>query len=756
MNRPFTALYVAAALFALVASPLHAQRVMERLGRGVAAVNQGDGKVFVTWRLFGNDPDGIAFNLYRKTGDAQPVKVNAEPITKATSYQDSGVDLTRDNEYFVRPVVNGNEGETSKPFLNKIAANSPARGYFEIPIKLPADTNAGEGSVGDLDGDGEYEIILKSWQLPTDTATSRITGNTIFQAYKTDGTLMWTISMGKNIREGEHDTQLMVYDLDGDGLAEVALKTGDGTVDGTGKVIGDPNADWIDRRQGSPTLGKQTTGPEYFTIFNGKTGAAMATTEYIPTREPTNGWGGIGGNEGNDNTGNRVNRFLACVAYLDGKLPSVIMCRGYYGRTVLAAWDWRDGKLTSRWVFDSSKHPNGGNPYVTASATVESAAPNKVIDNAGQWNGVQPNEYLLWDREGVTERGRVLSVDGNVLTVEEKLTPGANKGAHVYGYSGMGNHQVSVADVDDDGKDEIVYGAMVVDDDGKGLFTTGLRHGDSLHVGDLDPTRPGLEVWGPHENETERNGIYLQWTHGAALYDARTGKIIWGTAFGIDVGGAVSADVDPRYPGEEVWGMPGGLFSIKGEEISPQRPPGGGNSSFVIWWDGDPMREVLGGTGGAGRGGRGPATAPGAVAAAGGRRGARGPATTTAPARGGRGGGGGFGGIGVSKWDWQNSTSQVIFAALGVAGGRPIVQGDILGDWREELVLRTTDNTALRIYTSTIPTDMRLYTLMHDPQYREAIAWQNVAYNQPPHPSFFLGHDMKAPPKPNITFPPAR
>jgi hypothetical protein len=509
------------------------------------------------------------------------------------------------------------------------------------------------------------------------------------------------------------------------------------------------------------------TGPEYLSIFNGKTGAEVARADYIPTREPLARWGGIGGNEGNDNGTNRLHRFLACVAYLDGKLPSLVMCRGYYGRTVLAAWDYRDGKLTSRWVFDSSKHPNEGHPYVTASATIKADAPNKVIDNAGQWSGAQPGEFLLWDRDGVKERGKVASVEGNVLTVEEKLTPGENKGAHVYGYSGMGNHQVSVADVDEDGKDEIVYGAMVVDDDGKGLFTNGLRHGDSLHVGDLDPTRPGLEVWGPHENETERNGIYLNWSHGAALYDARTGKIIWGTAFGVDVGGAVSADVDPRHPGEEVWGMPGGLHNIKGQEISPQRPPGGGNSSFVIWWDGDPLREVLGGTGGGGAG-RGPATGPtsgpardGAaaqVAQGAGRRGAATGPATTGPARAGRGGGGGpgGGGVGVSKWNWETNTSQVIFAATGVAGGRPIVQGDILGDWREDLVLRTNDNSALRIYTSTIPTDVRMYTLMHDSQYRVAVAWQNVAYNQPPHPSFFLGHDMKAPPKPNITFPPQR
>ncbi len=362
-------------------------RQMENLGRGVVAVNEGGGKVFVSWRLLGTEAEGVAFNLYRATGGAQPLKLNIQPITKATCYQDIGVDLTKDNSYFVRSVINGKEGDMSKPFLNRIVANSAPRQYFEVPIKLPPGTSASDGSVGDLDGDGEYEIVLKGCQRPMDTSFRGITGNTILQGYKIDGTLLWTIQMGKNIREGEHDTQFMVYDLDGDGIAEIAVRTADGSVDGTGKVIGDPKADWVDRDQNSRTFGKIMTGPEYFSIFNGRTGAEMATVPYIPGREPTGGWGGIGGNGGMETTtvGNRLNRFLACVAYLDGVHPSVIMCRGYYGRSVLAAWDWRDGKLTSRWVFDSATHPNNGHPYVTRSATVDPAIGlNKVTDQCGK------------------------------------------------------------------------------------------------------------------------------------------------------------------------------------------------------------------------------------------------------------------------------------------------------------------------------------------------------------------------------------
>jgi rhamnogalacturonan endolyase len=677
-------------------------RQMENLGRGVVAVNQGNGNAFISWRMLGTDPENIAFNLYRVTGAGQPVKLNREPITKTTCYQDSGADLTQDNAWFIRPIVNGTEGPMSKPFLNRLAADAPVQPYIDIPLKLPERTMAGDGSVGDLDGNGEYEIVVKGAQRPMDTASPGITGNTVLQAYKFDGTLLWTISMGKNIREGEHDTQFMVYDLDGDGRAEVAVRTADGTVDGTGKTIGDPEADLVDRDPKSRTFGMIMAGPEYFSIFNGQTGAEMARAEYIPTRYPLEGWGGIGGNGGMEKipTGNRMNRFLACVAYLDGMRPSVIMCRGYYGRSVLAAWDWRNGKLTSRWVFDSATHPNQGFPYVTADATVDAAVGlNKITDKSGSWNGAQPGEWMVWDRYGVKEHRQVIAVKGKVLTVDENMTPGKNRGAHVYGYSGMGNHNLAVADVDGDGKDEIVYGAMVVDDNGKGLFTNGLRHGDSLHVGDLDPERPGLEVFGPHENE---GGEYDQWTAGAALYDARTGKILWSTPDAADVGGGVSGDVDPRYTGEEMWGIPGGLHSCKGEVVSARAPAGGSNSSFVIWWDGDPLREVLGGNR-------------------------------------------------IFKWDWLNASQQTLLTAQGSMSGRPVLSGDLLGDWREEVIFRAPNNSALRIYTTMDPTEMRIYTLMHDPQYRLSIAWQNVAYNQPPHPSFFIGNGMKAPPRPNIT-----
>jgi rhamnogalacturonan endolyase len=595
------------------------RRQMEKLGRGVVALNEGGGKIFVSWRMLGTDPDDIAFNLYRATDDGEPVKINDAPITDSTNYVDTGVDPAKSNAYFVRPIVKGVEQPMSKPFLNKIAANAPVRQYIEVPMQTPVGYTINDCSVGDLDGDGEYEIVVHMTGRGKDNAQNGPTDPPILQAYKLDGTLLWSINLGKNIREGAHYTQFMVYDLDGDGRAEVCCKTADGTVDGKGKVIGDPKANWVG------TDGRINKGPEFFTVFDGLTGAALATVDYIPPRGNLSAWGGIGGNGGNDSIGNRADRFLACVAYLDGVRPSVVMCRGYYGRSVLAAWDWRDQKLTSRWVFDTDK----GYPS----------------------------------------------------------------------YAGMGAHSVSVADVDGDGKDEIIYHSMVVNSDGTGRFSTGLRHGDALHVGSFDPGLPGLQVFGIHES-AGNTAKYM--TPGVALYDANSGKILWKDLISVDVGRGLCADIDPRYPGEEMWCSGSGLRDCKGEKIG--KAPS--STNFAIWWDGGLLRNLLDSNR-------------------------------------------------IMRWDWMRQTLVTILTAIGCISNNgtkatPCLSADLFGDWREEVIWRTQDNKALRIFSTTNPTKHRLYTLMHDPQYRLAIAWQNVAYNQPPHPSFFLGDGMKAPPRPNI------
>jgi rhamnogalacturonan endolyase len=596
---------------------------MEELGRGLVGIHEGGGRVFLSWRWLGTEPDSIGFNIYRSVAAVAPMKLNKAPITNATCFIDEQAPLDKPLSYFVRAVSNAQELAASALF--QFPTNAPARPYLPVPLQLPAGYSPNDGSVGDLDGDGEYEIVLKCEQRPRDTAFTGLTGETILQAYKLDGKLLWTIHMGKNIREGAHYTQFMVYDLDGDGVAEIACKTADGTVDGKGVVIGEANADWRDTNQNSRTFGRVLRGPEYFTVFDGRTGAALATTNYIPPRGDLGGWGGIGGNGGNDQVGNRVDRFLACVAYLDGTRPSVVMCRGYYGRSVLAAWDWREGKLTQRWVFDSK---DGENPY-----------------------------------------------------------------------SGQGGHQLTVADVDNDGRDEIIYHAMVVDDDGKGLYSTGLRHGDALHVGDLDPDRPGLEVFGIHENEEET--VRFQ-TPGTAVFDARTGKVLWSHGPGMDVGRGLTADIDPRHRGEEMWSGPAGLRTCQGERIGAAPR----TANFAIWWDGDLLRELLDRNR-------------------------------------------------IFKWNWTSNTLDTVLAPSDVTWNNgtkatPVLSGDILGDWREEVIWRTPDNRELRIYTTTISTTNRIRTLMHDPQYRLSIAWQNVGYNQPPHPGFHLGEGMKAPAQANI------
>ena len=459
------------------------QRTMETLGRGTIAIPQADGQVYLGWRLLATDPEGVAFVVDRSTDGAPPVRLTPGPILDSTNLVDPGAPLDRSNAYVVTPVLNGRDLPPGAPFVLK--ANAPRRQYLEISLQTPPGYAPNDASAADLDGDGEYEIILHMAGRGRDNSQDGPTDPPILHAYKLDGTLLWSIHLGRNIREGAHYTQFLAFDLDGDGRAEVACKTADGTADGIGRVIGDPKANHIN------AAGKILAGPEFFTIFDGRTGAALASTDYIPSRGDLGGWGGVGGNGGNDRSGNRVDRFLACVAYLDGKLPSVVMCRGYYGRSVLAAWDWRVGKLTSRWIFDTDKG------YPT--------------------------------------------------------------------FAGQGNHSVSVADVDNDGRDEIIYGSMVVDDDGKGLFSTGMRHGDALHVGDLDPTRPGLEVFGIHENEEpgEHQSLAPQCT------TLEVGEILWKTAHRGRSGCRPRASRGHRPEASRVasaGARPGGLRSSQGKD----------------------------------------------------------------------------------------------------------------------------------------------------------------------------------------------
>ncbi|WP_179086984.1 rhamnogalacturonan lyase [Paenibacillus odorifer] len=579
-------------------------RQAEKLNRGLVAVKVSSG-IFVSWRLLGTEELSVSFNLYRNG-----TKVNVTPITDSTNYQDNAG--TTSSSYTVRAIVGGIEQSDSP------AANVWANNYLDVPIQIPAGGttpdgvsytySANDASVGDLDGDGEYEIVLK-WDPSNskDNSQSGYTGNVYLDAYKLNGTRLWRIDLGKNIRAGAHYTQFLVYDFNGDGKAEVVCKTADGTVDGVGVTLGNTSADYRN------SSGYILTGPEYLSVFSGQTGKTLTTIDYVPARGTVSSWG--------DNYGNRVDRFLAGVAYLDGVHPSIIMARGYYTRTVVVAFDWNGSALTRKWTFDSNSSTNAGT-------------------------------------------------------------------------AGQGNHSLSVADVDNDGKDEIIYGALTIDNNGATLYNTGLGHGDALHVGDLNPNRPGLEVFKVMENTSS--------PYGAAVWDAANGTVLWGVYTGKDTGRGMAADIDPNYPGEEVWAHGVGLYSITGTKISSSMP----SVNFGIWWDGDLSRELLDG-------------------------------------------------VKIDKWNPASNSVTNLLTGASVASNNstkatPSLQADLLGDWREEAIWRKSDNSALRIYTTTNITTNKIYTLMHDPVYRLSIAWQNTAYNQPPHTGFFLGNGMATVSKPNI------
>ena len=610
-----SAIIAALLLFSVQAS---AQYQMERLSRGVVAVRTSGSQVYVGWRLFGTDASGTAFNLYRSSNGGAAQLLNGTPMTGSTNFVDTSAPTTQSNAYFVRPVLNGIEQAASASFT--LPANAPTQQYLNIPLQIPpgGTTPSGESytytandlSVGDLDGDGELEYVLK-WD-PTnakDNSQSGYTGNVFLDAYELNGTRLWRIDLGRNIRAGAHYTQFMVYDFDGDGRAEVMCKTADATRSGTGQVIGNANADFRN------SSGYILTGPEFLTVFNGQTGAILATANYVPARGNVGDWG--------DTYGNRVDRFLAGVAYLDGQRPSAIFTRGYYTRSVIVAWDWRNGSLTQRWVFDSN--------------------------SAGSQ------------------------------------------------YAGQGNHNLSIADVDNDGRQEIIFGALTVNDNGSPMYVSGLGHGDALHVGDFDTSRAGLEIWDIHESSNQLGADLRSASNGARIFATPNNNGVEGPGRG------VAADIWSGNAGAEYWGAgPNMTFLRNAAGANIGRNPGSAN--HLAWWDADTVRELVDGNH-------------------------------------------------VDKYGTGGDTRLLTADGTTTNNGtksNPALSGDIFGDWREEVIWRTSNNNALRIYTTTNVASNRIYTLLHDPQYRVAVAWQNTAYNQPPHPGFFIGANMPTPPTPNI------
>ncbi len=720
---------------------------LERLDRGLVAVETGEG-VFLSWRLLGDEVTGatdtgmagVDFRVYR---DGERVAT----VTDSTNYLDT--EAASGSEYRVAAVVDGAEVDLSE------AVSPWSQGYYEIPLTRPADgvTPAGEEytygandmSVGDVDGDGAYEYLVK-WYPSNSKDVSQVgyTGNTYIDAYELDGTLLYRIDLGVNIRSGAHYTQFPVYDFDGDGRSELMMKTAPGTsitrYDEDGEVASEeyitmPRADvragyshqddyrlsaegyydhlvemfrgWDEHPEVEagnwPATIEEALGitdrepyeyplsradaeslvdyfmdvyapsrssrnalrafegfvlesPEYLTVFDGATGAELETIRYKPAHHDDGlMWGDYAMSR--IEPGNRVDRFLSGVAYLDGEHPSAIFARGYYTRSTVIAYRWDGHHLREEWYADSGWTPMS-NPF--------NDGPHGV-------DGTDP-EY------------------GTLTT--------------------QGFHSLSAADVDGDGRQEVVYGSATLDDDGDLLYSSfdelpegsadpgasaRLGHGDAMHVTDIDPNREGLEIFAAHEGGTSA-------PYGYTMRDAATGDVLFGGYTGVDTARAMIGDIEPELPGYETWaaspedGTDGvvGLWSATGERLGDTIP---GRNQSIRWAADLTTQQIHGAT----------------------------TETYQTP----------------TIEDWTRGT---LLTAEGTTTnnwwkGNPSLVADVLGDWREELFLPTLDQNAMRVYVSTEVTDHKMYTLMHDPQYRAEVARQQTTYNQPSYPSFYLASD---------------
>ena len=650
-------------------SHLHAQGLtpvsqMEKLDRGLVALPAQDKGIFLSWRLLGTDNKDVCFDVER---DGRIIAHQVK-LTNYTDRKGSSANTYRIISYQNEPRMDAPaESEVSKAvkpwndLYRSLPINRPAGGV--TPDGKSYEYTPNDCSVGDVDGDGEYEIILK-WD-PTnahDNSHDGYTGEVIFDCYKLDGTQLWRINLGRNIRAGAHYTQFLVYDFDGDGKAEMICKTSAGSVDAKGKFVSDAATDAGIRELDNAadyrnSRGRILTGPELLTVFNGETGKAMHTIWYQPNRafgvgnqveegeHLENGFPAYSSVWGDKNNyGNRGERYLAGVAFLEGvdKHPSAVMCRGYYTRSYLWAVDFDGRELKTKWLH---------------------ASPT-------------PNDWKVTD------------ADGKVL----KEAHGCKNTAYA-----QGAHSLAVGDVDGDGCDEITYGSAAINHDGTLLYSTGLGHGDAQHLADLDPDRPGLEYYMVHE----------EYPYGSDLRDARTGEILFRTLDKDDTGRGVAADIDVQHRGYELWCSDAPVVrDIKGKSISATTKMPAMN--FRIYWDGDLQDELL-------ANGRPPHFPPylqkwnGSEAVA-------------LPLSNGK-----------QLYEMGNSVS------CNWSKATPNLQADLFGDWREEVIYwDESDASHLNIFTTNIPTEYRVPTLMHDHIYRMGVAWQNVGYNQPPHLGYYL------------------
>ena len=571
------------------------ERVMEKLNRGIVALPVENKEVYIGWRLLETDTGSVAFNVYRVSGNNSPERLNEKPIISTTDFVDRNPVKKGTSTYSVRSIVNGVEGISSED----TDITFPAERDSCISIKLDGNYSAIKVGVGDLDGDGQYEYVIKRPRINFDPWIGDGRGGRGYwqpspetyklEAYRLDGTMMWQYDMGWSIEMGVWFSPYVIYDLNGNGCAEVALKAGEG-----------------DPRQPD---GHVSSGPEYLMILDGKTGKEIARTDWIPREGYV--------------TDESLNRNQLCVAYLDGKTPCIIAERGTYDVIALAAYTLQDGQLRQLW----------------------------------KWN----------DRE------------------EEGLS-----------YTAQGAHCVHAVDVDDDGRDEIIIGSAVVDDNGVGLWSnaemltprsgmygyssgSGRGHPDHCVVGEFDPMHPGLEIYICYEPAMENNGI--------CELDAKTGKLLWGINERSDhCHYGLISDIDPNEPGVEIWGGDEGLnnfwlFSAQGKLLSKEE----NKSRLAAFWNADLQREF-----------------------------------------------------------WNQDKSCLINYSSGLEcsahfPAKPLVIADVIGDWREEIILAVPGE--LRIYTTSIPAMDRRVCLMRDPIYRMDACQQSQGY--PSLPAFKVNPDQQ-------------
>lgn len=646
----------------------------EDLNRGLVAVPAKDGGILVSWRYLGTDGGNLTYTL-SKNG------AKLADITATTNYVDK----------------DGKAGDTYTLSVNDETSSVKAwdKEYMSIPVKKYDKGNyiVDDASVGDLDGDGDYEIIVRrtpadyfnQLQVETNPDTKEVTkvidtreAYPLVEAYEMDGTHMWTLDIGKN-EANEIDVNFLVYDFDGDGKAEVVMRSYDGMTDGKGNKIGVADADWTQSLQKQKDRQYLAEGNEYLSVFDGQTGAEIARTELLPKRDPLTSWASK--YKDTSRLTKRASHYLLSTAYLNGETPSIVMVRGAWDAVKLAAWDYKDGKFTELWQYDSGDTQTTENMY-----------------NAGY-------------------------------------------------------HSMAVADIDFDGKDEILSGAGAIDDNGKFMYATyadvdgtkiKLCHGDAFDVAKMTPQYDGYYIWACHETKELPANI--------DLHDARTGQVIYGFNKPKDTGRSRAADIDPTSKGWEVWGSTGTpLMSYDGKQLvsgvaaelepslkdqslalgSGETLADGWNTfryryadgtfmkndegqvvsttlpmNFKAYWDGDLLSEFVDGTT-------------------------------------------------ISKYNWNDKCVDILYEAFGCAsnGGTkavPCLTADIFGDWREEIIWRDVNNTELRIYATPYETDYKIPTLMHDITYREAVAWQNNHYNQPANTSFYMGYETETVPAPEI------